>query len=335
MTKTKIKKSLINIFLTKMKKKEEKNFSKLHKSVLLNELVNGINIHKNKKNIIVDCTLWMAGHAREIIKKLNKWDIFVWFDADIRNLNIVKPELEKEFKSSWVELKFVNDNFLNLRERLDEIWIQKITWIYYDLGISSLHVDEAERWFSFKLDGPLDMRFDTSKWITASHIVNSYQKDDLIKIFREYGEEPSSRKIAEEIALERKKWTRFKTTRELSDLIGRVSKFPKSKTRIFQALRIETNKELEVIEKSLKDWIDLLENWGSIFIISFHSLEDRIVKNIFKNESRDCICSELICVCKHKKKLKISTKKPILPSEDEVKTNPRSRSAKARCAVKI
>lgn len=335
MTKTKTKKSLINIFLTKMNKKDEKSFGELHISVLLDELVESVRTLKNKQNIIVDCTLWMGGHARWVLKKLKKWDVFIWFDADKRNLEIVQPELEKEFGESGIELKFINDNFVHLKERLHEEGIQTITWIYYDLGISSLHVDEAERWFSFKLDGPLDMRFDTSTWVPASHIVNSYNESDLLKIFREYGEEPSARKIAEEIILQRKKWMRLKTTKELSDLIAKISKFPKSKNRIFQALRIETNKELEVIEQSVQDAIDMLQEWGSIFIISFHSLEDRIVKHIFKQESRDCICSELICVCKHKKKLKISTKKPILPSADEIKANPRSRSAKARVAIKI
>lgn len=335
MTKTKTKKSLINIFLTKMQKKEEKDFTQLHISVLLDELTKSIIIEKKKKNIIVDATLWMGWHAREILKKLKKWDVFIWFDADKRNLEIVQPELEKEFAASGIELHFINDNFVHLKKRLQERNIEYITGIYYDLGISSLHVDEKERWFSFKWDGPLDMRFDTTKGITASHIVNSYQKDELIRIFREYGEEPSARKIAEEIVLQRKKAKRFKTTKELADLIHGVSKFPKSKTRIFQALRIETNAELEVIEKSLFDAIEMLEKWGSIFVISFHSLEDRIVKNIFKTESRDCVCSELLCVCNHKKKLKISTKKPILPTSQEIEKNPRSRSAKARFAIKI
>lgn len=334
-SKTKTKKSLINIFLTKMNSKEEKSFKDLHKSVLLEELVDGIKVSKMKQNIIVDCTLWMWGHAREIIKKLHKWDIFIWFDADIRNLEIVRPNLENEFHESWVKLLFINDNFLNLKENLDNLGIQKITWIYYDLGMSSLHVDEAERWFSFKLDWPLDMRFDNTQWITASRIVNSYKVEDLIKIFRGYWEEPSAKKIAEEIVLQRKTGFRFKTTKELSDLIWKISKFPKSKNRIFQALRIETNKELEVINTSVLDGINLLDIWWSIFIISFHSLEDRIIKNIFKQESRDCICDALMCICKHKKQLKIITKKPILPSEDEIKSNPRSRSAKARCAIKI
>jgi len=318
-----------------MTKKKEKSFKDLHKSVLLKELTEWMKIDKNKQNIIVDCTLWMWWHAREIIKRLNKWDLFIWFDVDIRNLDIAKPELEKEFSGSWVELKFINDNFVNLRQRLEEMWINRITWIYYDLWISSLHVDEANRWFSFKLNWPLDMRFDTSKWITASYIINSYTKDDLIRIFREYGEEPSSKKIAEEIILEREKWVKFNTTKELSDLIWRVSRFPKSKARIFQALRIETNRELEAIKKSIADAIDMLEIWWIIFVISFHSLEDRIVKNIFKLESKDCICNELVCVCKHRKKLKVLTKKPIIPTSEEIKLNPRSRSAKARIAVKI
>lgn len=312
-----------------------KNYWDLHKSVLLNELVNSIGISKTKKNIIVDCTLGMWWHAREILKKMNSWDIFIWFDADERNLNIIKPELEKEFYKTWIELLFVNDNFLNLKDRLKDFWIKEITWIYYDLGISSLHVDEADRWFSFKLDWPLDMRFDTKSWITASEILNSYKQDDLIKIFREFGEESSSKKIAEEIVLERKKWTKFKTTKQLANLIEKVSRFPKSKNKIFQALRIEVNKELEVIKKSVLDWINLLTKWGNIFIISFHSLEDRIIKKIFKNESRDCICKDLICTCKHKKLLKILIKKPIIPSWQEILQNPRSRSAKARVAVKI
>jgi 16S rRNA (cytosine1402-N4)-methyltransferase len=313
-----------------MWKKEE-----LHISVLLQELVDSIGIKKSGKNIIVDCTLWMWWHAREIIKKLNKWDVFVWFDNDKRNLDIAKPKLEEEFSNSWINLFFINDNFENLKERLYEIWIKEISWIYYDLGISSLHVDEGERWFSFRLDWPLDMRFDTSTWITASEVVNSYNIDKLIHIFKEYWEEPLSKKIATEILEARKKWIKFRKTSELSDFIWKISNFPKTKTRIFQALRIEVNRELEVIEKSVMDAIDLLEKWWNIFIISFHSLEDRIVKTIFKKETKDCICTDLICKCNHKKKLKVLTKKPILPTHEEIKRNPRSRSAKARLAIKI
>ena len=318
-----------------MTKNECKKPWDLHISVLLEELVESIKIHTGKKNIIVDCTLWMWWHARKIIEKLNHWDVFIWFDADIRNLEIVKPDLEKLCLEKSVDIFFVNDNFVNLRQNLEKLNFTKITWIYYDFGLSSLHVDEADRWFSFRQDGPLDMRFDSTKWQTAAQIINSYSKDELIKIFKEYGEEPNSRKLAEKILDLRKKWFRFKTTKDLSDVIFEITKFPKTKTRIFQALRIETNKELETIEISLKDAINLLDTDWSIFAISFHSLEDRIVKNIFKDESRDCICQDIICSCWHKKKIKIITKKPILPTDKELKLNPRSRSAKARYAVKI
>lgn len=201
--------------------------------------------------------------------------------------------------------------------------------------LSSLHVDEAQRWFSFRFDGPLDMRFDETKWITAAQIINSYSKDDLFKIFKEYWEEPSSRKLSQKIFDLRKTWFRFKTTKDLVDVIAQVTTFPKAKTKIFQALRIETNQELEVIKNSMKDAISLLKSGWSIFAISFHSLEDRIVKNIFKDESKDCICKELICICNHKKQIEIKTKKPIEPTLKEIKENPRSRSAKARLAVKI
>lgn len=305
----------------------------LHISVLLEELVSSIKIEKNKQNIIVDCTLWLAWHAKKIIEKLNPDDIFVWFDADIRNLELAKKILEESRKD--IKIVLINSNFVNLKTELEKVWIQNITWIYYDLGISSLHVDEAERWFSFKLDWPLDMRFDTSIWLPASHIVNTYKEDELIKIFRDYGEEPSSRKIAMKIIEKRKTWFRFNTTKELADLIDENVGFPKTKNRIFQALRIETNKEMENLEKSLRNALNLLNTWWTIFVISFHSLEDRIVKNIFKEESRDCICSDLICTCKHKKQIKILTKKPIIPTQEEEKANPRSRSAKARTAEKL
>lgn len=332
--KNKNKKRLINIFLT-IQNMNIKNPKDLHTSVLLEELVNSITVYNSKQNIIVDCTLGMWWHASEIIKKLNSWDIFIWFDADIRNLNIVREKLENESSKVWVKIFFINDNFSNLKINLEKLNISKITWIYYDLWISSLHVDEWERWFSFKLDGPLDMRFDTSVWFPASHIVNSYWVIELTEIFREYGEEPMSKKIAEKIFDKRKKWCRLTTTKELSDVIWEVSKFPKSKNRIFQALRIETNDELWTIKRSLKDAINLLEENWNIFVISFHSLEDRIVKTIFKEESKDCICNDIICSCWHKKQLQLINKKPILPTEKEITQNSRSRSAKARLAKKI
>lgn len=304
----------------------------LHIPVLLEELVSSVKIDENKQNIIVDCTLWLAWHAKKIIEKMHPGDIFIWFDADIRNLELAKNNLKGV--NEEVNKIFINSNFVNLREELKKIKIKTITWIYYDLGISSLHVDEAERWFSFRYDGPLDMRFDTSIWFPASHIVNTYKEEDLTKIFRDYWEDSGSKKIARNIIEKRKKWFKFKTTKDLATLIDETTTFPKTKTRIFQALRIETNKEMENLKISLKDAINLLETGGTIFAISFHSLEDRIVKNIFRDESRDCICSDIICTCKHKKQIQILTKKPILPSKKEESLNPRARSAKARSAIK-
>jgi 16S rRNA (cytosine1402-N4)-methyltransferase len=297
----------------------------------LNELVDSININIDKKNVIVDCTLWMWWHASKIIEKMNKWDTFIWFDADIKNLELAKIRLDKVNKDNKVEIILINSNFINLKDELEKRWINKITWIYYDLWLSSLHLDEADRWFSFMLDWPLDMRLDKTKWKTAADIVNSYTASELREIFIKYWEEPWSNKISAKIVEARKK-NKFKTTLELSEIIWWL---PKTKSRIFQAIRIEVNQELKAIETSLNDAIELLEKNWKIFVISFHSLEDRITKQIFKKETKDCICDDLICSCNHKKSLKNVTKKPILPTEQEIKENPRSRSAKARCAEKI
>ena len=308
-----------------------KDIENRHISVLLNELVDSININNTKKNVIVDCTLWMWWHASKIIEKMNKWDIFIWFDADIKNLELANIRLNQVNKDNKVEIILINSNFVNLKDELIKRWYDKITWIYYDLWLSSLHLDEADRWFSFMLDWPLDMRLDKTKWQTAADIVNGYTQEKLREIFLKYWEEPGSNKISARIVEARKK-NKFKTTLQLSEVIPGLSKV---KSRIFQAIRIEVNKELEALETSLKDAIELLEKNWIIFIISFHSLEDRITKQILKKETKDCICSDLICSCWHTKKLKVLTKKPILPTEQEIKINPRSRSAKARYAKKI
>jgi len=307
---------------------------KRHISVLYRELVDSVEVFSDKKNIIVDCTLWMAWHAIGVIEKMNKGDIFIGFDADIDNLNLARKKLE-EYAKSWVKIMLINSNYVNLKEELEKNWVDRITGIYYDLWLSSLHVDESERWFSFRETGPLDMRFDRTSWRTAADIVNWYTRDELYKIFRQYWEEPASNKIATTIVNRRKKLWKLETTTDLVEVIWEVTKHPKAKTRIFQALRIEVNKELENLEKSLEDAIGLLEEKWKIFVISFHSLEDRITKNIFRKESRDCYCKDLICSCKHKKQIKILTKKPIIPTEEEQRENSRSRSAKARLAEKI
>lgn len=302
-----------------------------HIPVLFNELVESIAITDNRQNIIVDATLWMWWHATEIIKKMKQWDIFIWFDADKRNLDIASKKLEQDFKNSWVKLIFINSNFVNLKEELNNNGVDNITWIYFDLWLSSLHLDEADRWFSFMLEWPLDMRLDNNRWRTAADIVNSYKQEELREIFLKYSEEPWSNKISARI-VEHRRNEKFKTTTDLSEVIPGG---PKTKARIFQALRIEVNNELENIERALNDAIKLLQKDWNIFVISFHSLEDRITKHIFKKESRDCYCTDIICTCKHKRQIKVNTKKPILPTEEEIEKNKRSRSAKARSATKL
>lgn len=310
---------------------EINDIEKKHISVLLEELVESIEVFDDKKNVIVDCTLWMWWHASKIIEKMNAWDLFIWFDADTKNLEMAKLRIENILKEKQVEGIFINSNFKNLKSELKNIKIEKITWIYYDLGLSSLHLDEADRWFSFMQDWPLDMRLDKSKWKTAEDIVNSYTAAELREIFLKYWEEPQANKISHKIVEQRKK-KRLKRTLDLSELVWWT---PKTKSRIFQAIRIEVNWELEAIEQSINDAIELLEKKGKIFVISFHSLEDRTVKQIFKRESKDCICNDLICSCNHKKSLKLLNKKPILPTQEEIRNNKRSRSAKARFAEKI
>jgi 16S rRNA (cytosine1402-N4)-methyltransferase len=300
-----------------------------HISVLLNELVNSIEIFKDRQNIIVDTTLWMAWHAIEIIKKMWKEDIFIWFDADDRNLVLAEANIKKQKPKAKIIL--INSNFINLKEELKKVWIEEITWIYYDLGLSSLHLDEAERWFSFMREWPLDMRLDNNHWKTAKEIINSYNASELREIFMKYWESSQANKVSHKI-VEQRKQKKFETTFDLADIIAG---WPKEKSKIFQALRIETNKELEAMEKSIPDAIQLLKKDWNIFIISFHSLEDRITKNILRKETKDCICSDIICSCHHKKSLKLHSKKPILPSSEEIEYNPRSRSAKARWATKI
>jgi len=304
--------------------------AKKHVSVLLNEIVNSVSIDTTEQNIVVDATLGMAGHASSVIQKMNPGDILIGFDADEKNLSLAQQRLEEQ-NIHDVTVILIHANFSELQQKLIEHNIPAITAIYYDLWLSSLHLDEAERGFSFMLDGPLDMRLNKNIWKTAAEVVNGYTQAELRKIFLEYGEEPGANKISALIVENRKK-QKFKTTGSLAEIIPWP---PKVKARIFQALRIEVNNELSAIQKSLQQAVSLLSSGGSISVISFHSLEDRVVKQYFKTESKDCICEDLICSCHHTRTLKILTKKPIIPSEQEIIENPRSRSAKARVAKKI
>lgn len=310
-----------------------KTDANIHTSVLLEELVWAIAISENSQNIIVDATLWLAGHASRVIQKMNPDDIFIGFDADERNLALASKKLET--LQTKTKILLIHSNFEHLQEKLIEYNIDSITGIYYDLWVSSMHFDEAERWFSLRLDGPLDMRFDTRSWKTAADILNYYEEKDLFEIFKQYGEEPHARKIAARVILARKQ-KKFQTTTDLNNFLdSEINSHIKTKTRVFQALRIEVNGELDTLKSSLTQAINILKPWWDIFVISFHSLEDRIVKQVFKRETRDCICSDIICTCHHKKSLLLQNKKPILPWEIEQKENSRSRSAKARHAKKI
>ncbi|MCD5375135.1 16S rRNA (cytosine(1402)-N(4))-methyltransferase RsmH [Candidatus Gracilibacteria bacterium] len=310
-----------------------KTDANIHTSVLLEELVSAVTIHHSAKNIIVDCTLGLAGHASQVIQKMNPGDIFIGFDADERNLMLAQERLEA--LKTKTKIVLIHSNFEHLREELAKHDIHSITGIYYDLGVSSMHFDQAERGFSLRLDGPLDMRFNTRSGKTAADVLNYSEEKDLFQIFKEYGEEPHCRKIAARVITARKQ-KKFQTTTDLNDFLdSEINSHIKTKTRVFQALRIEVNGELDTLKGSLSQAIELLGSGGNIFVISFHSLEDRITKQTFKRETRDCICSDIICQCGHKKSLKLINKKPILPGAEEQKTNSRSRSAKARHAQKI
>lgn len=310
----------------------------IHTSVMLHELVEAIVLCQDSQNVIVDGTLWLAGHASEMIKKMKSGDVFVWFDADERNLTLAREKLKHIIMehNPKVQLVLCHSNFQKLASVLQEHGINFITGIYYDLWVSSLHFDDAQRGFSLRLDGPLDMRFDTKKTKkTAADVLNFYEEKDLRNIFLQYGEEPQATKIAARI-VKRRKQKKFSTTLELCEFLdSEIHHHIKIKTRVFQALRIEVNDELKALEDTLMQATSLLKSGGNIALISFHSLEDRIVKHFFRQESKDCICRDQICSCWHKKSLKVLTKKPFLPTQEEMKHNPRSRSAKLRIAQKI
>lgn len=326
------KERLFNNFLTNSRMSDF-----WHIPVLLSELVDSIKIFKDRQNIIVDCTLWLAWHATEIIKKLNKDDIFIGFDADIDNLETARQNIEKNIweyiKEKNIKIHLVNSNFKNLKLELDKIWIQKVTWVYYDLGVSSVHFDDESKWFSFRWDGVLDMRFDRTSWITAKEIINTYSENDLYRIFREYWEEKKVKFIIDKI-LEIRKNKEINTTKELLEIIESSSYDPKSKLRVFQALRIEVNNEFWVIKDSIKQAVNLLDKDWIIAVITFHSLEDRLVKQIFTeyiNVEKDNITGQ----DKTPRILEKVYKKPLIPTELEINTNPRSRSAKLRVVRKL
>ncbi|EKE29899.1 MAG: S-adenosyl-dependent methyltransferase MraW [uncultured bacterium (gcode 4)] len=308
-----------------------------HIPVLFHEILEGISLHQDRQNIVVDATLWLWWHAIWILSKMNEGDIFIAFDADSDNLKSAQINIEaqiwSELKNKNIKIHYIHSNFRLLKENLLNVWVDKITNIYYDFGVNSVHYDNAEKWFSFRLSWPLDLRYDRTSWKSAKDVVNTYDEQELRKIFYSYWEEKKTPFIVEAI-LQARKIAPISTTDELADIIQKSSFDPKSKTRVFQALRIEVNDEFWSIRDSLKEAIEMLEVGWTMECITFHSLEDRIVKEIFAGfceEEIDDFTGQTIKTWIAKK----ITKKPIIPTAEELERNPRSRSAKLRIIQKI
>lgn len=306
-----------------------------HVSVLLDETIEGLNIKED--GIYVDCTLGGAGHSSEIIKRLSPKGRLIGIDQDRDALDAAKERLK-----GYNNVTFVHDNFTNIEFILDNLNIDKVDGVLADLGVSSYQLDKAERGFSYMQDAPLDMRMNRESKFSAYDVVNNYSEEELYKVIREYGEEKFAGRIAKFIVDKRKDGP-INTTFELVDIIKRAipAKMrrdgPHPAKRTFQAIRIEVNKELEILDKAIESAVNKLNIGGRIAIITFHSLEDRIIKNKFKQLEEPCTCPKEfpICVCGKVSKLKVITRKPIEPSEEEVEVNPRSRSAKLRVAERI
>lgn len=302
-----------------------------HKSVLLNETIDGLNIKPD--GIYVDGTLGGGGHAYEVCRRLGEKGSIVGIDQDAAAIEAASARL-KDFGE---KVTIVRSNYCDMKSKLHELGIDKVDGIVLDLGVSSYQLDTAERGFSYREDAPLDMRMDTRQKMTARDIVNDYTEADLYRVIRDYGEDKFAKNIAKHI-VQACAVKPVETTAELSEII-RASipmKFQKKSghpaKRTFQAIRIELNRELDVLRDSLDDMIDLLNPGGRLCIITFHSLEDRIVKSAFRKNENPCTCPPdfPVCVCGKKSKGSIITKKPILPSEEELEYNSRSKSAKLR-----
>ncbi len=306
-----------------------------HVSVLLNECIENLNIKED--GVYVDCTMGGAGHSKEIVKRLSDKGLFIGFDQDKNAIATAKERLS-EYSD---RVKFVHSNFENIKEELEKLGIEKIDGVLADLGVSSHQLDEADRGFSYMHDAPLDMRMDVRQSFSAYDVVNTYSEEDLARIIRDYGEDNWAKRIAKFIVEERKEKT-IENTGELVEIIKKAIPKkaridgPHPAKRTFQAIRIEVNNELGVINKMIRDAVSMMNKGGRVCIITFHSLEDRIVKNEFKDLSLSCVCPPAlpICQCDKVSEVKVITRKPILPSDEEIEINPRARSAKLRVAEK-
>lgn len=305
-----------------------------HYSVLKNEVIEGLNIKSD--GVYVDATLGYAGDSKEVLKRIKRGFLFA-FDQDEEAIKYSDAELSKIGDN----YKIIYSNFKDLKKRLNDENITLVDGFIFDLGLSSPQIDDAERGFSFMKDAALDMRMDLSGELSAKMVVNEYSLDDLTRVFREYGEEDFSRPIAKMIVSEREK-KEINTTLELVEVIKKsvpykyfVTKHPER--QIFQAIRIEVNNELEIIENTLRDAVSMLKSGGRICVITFHSLEDRIVKNVFKSlsEVNPLVKGLPVIPDEYKPVIKLINKKPILPSELELEENSRSRSAKLRIIERL
>ena len=300
-----------------------------HKSVLLNECIEGLNI--NPTGIYVDGTLGGAGHSKEIVKKLSNEGILIGIDRDTEALAAAKENLK-----DYSNVKYVHGNHDDIKNILEDLEIKEVDGILLDLGVSSYQLDEASRGFSYMQDAPLDMRMDKTSELTAEYVINNYSEEELAKIIYEYSEEKFSRNIAKRIC-EYRKDKKIETTKELTEIIEKaIPGFAKKEghpaKRTFQAIRIEVNDEIRPLYNTVKDCIEVLKPGGRLCIITFHSLEDRAVKEAFADAAGKCTCPGDLpyCVCGYKSFGKIITRKPTLPTKDEMEQNSRSKSAKLR-----
>lgn len=305
-----------------------------HKPVMLEECIQGLNIKEN--GIYIDGTLGGAGHSKEIVKRLSKEGLLIGIDRDEEALKAAKEKL-KEFPN----VKYIHNNHDNIKEIIEELNIEKVDGILLDLGVSSYQLDERNRGFSYLGENELDMRMDRTQKLTAKEVVNTYEEEKLADVIYQYGEERFSRRIAKNICIARKEKT-IETTKQLVEIIEKS--IPKSKQkdghpakRTFQAIRIEVNDEIKPLYETVKNCIDCLKPGGRLCIITFHSLEDRAVKNAYIEATGRCICPKDLpyCVCGAKQLGKIITRKPIIASEEEQEENSRSKSAKLRIFEKI
>lgn len=305
-----------------------------HIPVLLNECIEGLNI--NPDGIYVDGTLGGAGHSSQIIKKLSSKGMLIGIDRDEEALKAAKEKLK-----NYNNVKYVHGNHDDIKQILSEMNIDKVDGILLDLGVSSYQLDERNRGFSYMADAQLDMRMDKTSNLTAKEVVNNYSESELARIISEYGEEKFAKKIANNICKLRKE-KKIETTKELSDIIEKT--IPKSlqkdghpAKRTFQAIRIEVNNEIEPLYRTILDCIDVLKPKGRLCTITFHSLEDRAVKNAYADAKGKCTCPPDLpyCVCGYKTLGNIINKKPIVANEEETKENSRSKSAKLRIFEKI